>query len=177
MSDTFLFSVVLTGKSTEKTGLSERWWRRRRRFDPWFRDFFEEADEMERIMFNMIRQAFGTPAEREKARRRYVQQFGGFHSTHSGGSQISEEHEPLVDVFVQDTEVVIAAELHGINKDAIEVDATEDKVTISVDSTKRKYFRELNLPAKVDPKSSTASYKNGVLEVHLKIVGERLLIK
>jgi len=157
--------------------LSERWWRRKRRFDPWFGEFFEEADKMEKTMDNMIRQAFGSPAERERARRRYAYQFGDFHLTHSGGSQISEEYEPLVDVFKDETSVVIVADLPGIEKDTIEVNATEDKVIILVDSPKRKYYQELNLPAKVDPKSSVASYKNGVLEVRLKIVGERLLIK
>jgi len=157
--------------------LSGRWWRRRRRFDTWFGDVFEEADKMEKMMDNMIHQAFGSPAEREKARRRYIHQFGDFPSTHSGGSQINEEYEPLIDLFVDETSVVIVAELPGIDKKSIEVDATEDKVTISVDSPRREYYRELNLPTKVDPKSSVASYKNGVLEVRLKIVGERLLIK
>lgn len=158
--------------------MSKRWWRRRKRFDPWFGDFFEEADNLERIMDKMIRQAFGTPAEKQKARRRYVHQFGDFHSTHSTGSQVSEEYEPLVDLFEYETNVVIVAELPGFDKQSIEVDATEDKVTISVDSPKRKYYRELNLPARVDPKSSTVSYKNGVLQVRLqKLIGERLLIK
>jgi len=158
--------------------LSERWWRRRRRFDPWSGDFFEEADKMEKIMDDMIRQAFGSPAEREKARRSYAHQFGDFHSLRSGGSQIRVEYEPLVDVFVEETRVVIVAELPGVSKDYIEVNATEEAVTICVDSPQRRYHRELNLPVKVDPKSSAASYKNGVLEVRLKkLVDERLLIK
>jgi len=158
--------------------LSERRWRRKRRFDPWFGDFFDEADRIERIMDDMIRQAFGSPAEKEKARRHYVYQFGDFHPAHSHGSQITAEYEPLVDVFIEETSVAVIAELPGVAKDSIEVHATEDKVTISVDSSRRKYYKELNLPAKVDPKSSAASYKNGVLEVRLKkLVGERLLIK
>jgi len=158
--------------------LSERWWRRRRRFSPWFGDFFEDADKMEKMMDSMIGQSFGSHAEREKARRRYVYQFGDFRPNHSSDSQVNEEYEPLIDVFVDETSVVVVAELRGIDKESIEVDATEDKVTISVDSFKRKYYRELNLPARVDPKSSATSYKNGVLEVRLKkLVDERLFIK
>jgi len=158
--------------------LSERWWRRRKRFDPWFGDFLDEADKMDEMMDNMIRRAFGSPGERDKARRRYAHQFGDTHSAGQSNSQISEEFEPLVDVFVDETSVLIFAELPGIGKDILEVNATEDRVTISVDSPNRRYYRELNLPAKVDPKSSTASYKNGVLEVRLKkLVDERLLIK
>jgi len=133
---------------------------------------------MEKMMDDMIRQAFGSPAEREKARRRYASQFGSFHADNSGGSQISEEYEQLVDVFVDEASVVIVAELPGVDKESIEVDATENRVTILVDSPKRMYFRELILPARVDPKSSAASYRNGVLEVRLKkVVDERLLIK
>jgi len=139
--------------------LSERWWRRRRRLDPWFGDVFEEADKMERIMDDMMRQAFGSPVEREKARRHYV--------------QINEEYEPLVDLFVDEANVVIVAELPGIDKESIEVDATENKVAISVDSPRNKFCRELSLPARVDPKSSIASYRNGVLEVRLKKIVER----
>lgn len=139
--------------------MSERWWRRRRRLDPWFGDVFEEADKMEKMMDSMIRQAFGSPVEREKARRHYV--------------QINEEYEPLVDLFVDEANVVIVAELPGIDKESIEVDATEDRVAISVDSPRNKFHRELPLPARVDPKSSVASYRNGVLEVHLKKIVER----
>ena len=153
--------------------MSERWWRRRKRLDPWFGDVFEEADKMERIMDNMIRQAFGSPAEREKARRRYVHQFGDFrHPTQSDSSQVGEECEPLIDLFLDETSVVVVAELPGIDKESIEVDATEDKMTISVNSARHKYYRDLNLPAKVDPKSSAASFKNGVLEVRLKKIVE-----
>jgi len=173
-----LFSVVLSGKRREKTGLSERWWRRRRRFDPWSGDFFEEADKMDKIMDDVIREAFGNPAEREKARRRYVYHFGDSHPTYSGGSQISEEYEPLVDVFTDETSVVIVAQLPCVHKDHIKVHATEDKVTISMDSPEHSYYKELNLPTRVDPKSSTTSCKNGVLEVRLKkLVGERLFIR
>ena len=141
--------------------MSERWWRRRRRLDPWFGDVFDEADELERMTDNMMRQAFGSPAERDKARRRYV--------------QISEEDEPLVDLFVDEANVVIVAELPGVDKESIEVEAVEDKLTISVDSPRNKLHRELPLPARVDPNSSIASYRNGVLEVRLKRIVERRL--
>jgi len=159
--------------------LSERWWRRRKRYNnPWFGNFFEEADHMERMMDDMLRQALGNPAEREKVRRRYINQFGDFHSTHRDGSQTCEEYEPLIDVFVEEIDVIVVAELLGINKDSIEINATEDTLTITVKSPKHSYYKELNLPAKVDQKSSAASYRNGVLEVRLKkLIGERLLLR
>jgi len=46
----------------------------------------------------------------------------------------------------------------------------------------RRYRKELELPSTIDPKSSKATYKNGVLEVRLKKVergtkGEKLKIE
>jgi HSP20 family molecular chaperone IbpA len=117
--------------------LGERWWRRKRRFDPWFRDVFEETDKTERIIDDMIRQAFGSPEEREKARRYYVYQFGPLNSTHSGGSQIG-KYDPLVDVISEEKNVVVVAELLGVYKDQIKIHASEDKIEISVGSPRWK---------------------------------------
>lgn len=157
--------------------MSERWWRRKRRFAPWFGESFEGTGKTERILDDMIRQAFGSPEEREKARRYYVYQFGNVNSTHSGGSQIG-KHAPLVDVLSEETNVVVVAELPGVNKNQIEIHASEDKIEISVGSPRWKYYNKLNLPAKVDPKSSATSYKNGVLEIRLKkLVGKSYLTK
>ena len=47
----------------------------------------------------------------------------------------------------------------------IELSGTEDKLTISVDTHERKYFKEVELPAKVDSKKAASKYKNGVLDV------------
>ena len=44
----------------------------------------------------------------------------------------------------------------------------EDTLTISVDMPQRKYYKELEMPENVDPKSAKTNYKNGVLEVTLK---------
>ncbi|MMZ61831.1 Hsp20/alpha crystallin family protein [compost metagenome] len=61
----------------------------------------------------------------------------------------------------------MVAELPGVDKDKIKVRTTEDKVIIKAEGEK-KYYKEVELPAKVDPKSAKASYRNGVLEVKLK---------
>ncbi|RLF10715.1 MAG: Hsp20/alpha crystallin family protein, partial [Thermoprotei archaeon] len=39
---------------------------------------------------------------------------------------------------------------------------------ISVDTERRKYYKEVKLPARVKPDTAKASYKNGVLEVKLE---------
>ncbi|KYH37741.1 MAG: heat shock protein Hsp20 [Candidatus Bathyarchaeota archaeon B24] len=80
---------------------------------------------------------------------------------------ISERREPLVDVMSTDGEVKVIAELPGVEKKDIRLFGTEDTLTISVDTPERKYYKEIQLPAKVDPKKAKSSYKNGVLEVVL----------
>ena len=83
------------------------------------------------------------------------------------------EREPLVDVFSEDGVVKVVAELPGVEKQDIKLHATPKTLTISVDTPQRKYYKELELPAEIDPKTAKAVYKNGVLEVTLKKVEEK----
>lgn len=102
-----------------------------------------------------------------------IREFGNVRPTRFG-PQIREEREPLVDVYATDGEVKVIAELPGVEKDDIQLHGTEDTLTISVDTPQRKYFKEVKLPAKVNPKAARTSYKNGVLEVTLpKKEGEK----
>ena len=39
---------------------------------------------------------------------------------------------------------------------------------IRASNSKHKYYKEVELPSEVDPKSAKANYKNGVLEIRLK---------
>jgi HSP20 family protein len=180
--------------------LSEPWWRRKRDQDkrryPWF-DVFEEFDKLEDMMNEMMKNAFGEPSESLRTFRPYVygfsmsvgpdgkpviREFGNVQKNRYG-PKIKEEREPLVDILEEDRHVVIVAELPGVEKEEINLNATENALTISVNTARRKYHKELILPAKVDPRSAQASYKNGVLEVRMtKIVekmykGERISVK
>jgi HSP20 family protein len=76
--------------------------------------------------------------------------------------------EPLVDVINEPQQVRVVAELPGVEKPEIKTSITEDALTIKVDSTPHKYYKEVQLPAGVDPDSSKASYNNGVLEIVLQ---------
>jgi len=81
---------------------------------------------------------------------------------------VQEYREPLVDVVETDDEVKVVAELPGVEKDQIQLYATERTLTISVDTPERKYYKELELPAEVDPSTAKSKYRNGILEVVLK---------
>lgn len=79
-----------------------------------------------------------------------------------------EQREPLVDIVTGDRMVQVIAEVPGVEKQDINLNTTENSLTISVDTEDRKYYKEVLLPEKVDPESTKATYKNGVLEVSMK---------
>ena len=86
---------------------------------------------------------------------------------------VKEEREPLVDIVDADGEIKVIVELPGVEKEDIKLSGTDEQLTISVDTPQRKYFKEIDIPAKIDPKKAKSSYKNGVLEVTLPKVEEK----
>ena len=86
---------------------------------------------------------------------------------------VKEEREPLVDIVNTNGEIKVIIELPGVAKEDIKLSGTEDKLTISVEAPERKYFKEIEVPAKIDPKKAKTSYKNGVLEVTLPKIEEK----
>jgi HSP20 family protein len=162
--------------------LSE-WWRKKRKKSPhpWF-DIFEDFDRFEQMIDEMIRRAFETTSIEEKPFRPYVfgfsmsvgsdgkpifREFGNVQSSRFG-PQIRDEREPLIDVIDEKEIIIILAEIPGVEKNDIKLHVTEDHLAISVETTDRKYNKELTFPTKIDPRSSRALYKNGVLEIRLK---------
>jgi HSP20 family protein len=93
-----------------------------------------------------------------------IQEFGNLKKSLTG-PQVKEEREPLVDVVETNNEIRVVAELPGVEKTDIKLHGTEDSLTISVDTPQSKYYKEVNLPAKVKVKDAKSTYKNGVLEV------------
>lgn len=80
---------------------------------------------------------------------------------------VQEEREPLVDVIEEKDALKVVAEVPGVEKEDIDLKATENSLTISVDNKVRRYYKEVEFPSMVDPESVKASYRNGILEVTL----------
>jgi len=88
-----------------------------------------------------------------------------------------------VDIYEDADNVVIKAEIPGMNKEDISVSLTDDTVTISGKKTEEKkvekenyykkeirtgnFSRSFTLPCAVDREKVKATYKNGVLEIVL----------
>ena len=88
--------------------------------------------------------------------------------TPDGEPQISEEREPLTDIIEGDDDVAVTVELPGVEKEDIDLNVTKDTLEIKVDTPQRKYHKIVDLPCDVIPKTTKATYKNGVLDIAIK---------
>jgi HSP20 family protein len=78
---------------------------------------------------------------------------------------VADEREPLTDVLEDLAQVAVTMELPGVEKKDINLHMTADELEISVDTERRKYHKRVKLPAKVEPKTTKATYTNGILDV------------
>jgi len=88
---------------------------------------------------------------------------------------------PAVDVYEEGDNLVIKAELPGVNKDDIEIDVKETVLTLKGERSAQnevkedkyyrrersygKFMRSFTLPAHVDPEKITADFKDGILNI------------
>ncbi len=96
-----------------------------------------------------------------------VDSFGNIKETPKG-PVVEEAREPIVDVFDEKDHIRIIAEMPGVEKDDIKVDARKDRLEIKASSGERKYVKHVVLPAYVAPDTLAVSYKNGVVEIKIK---------
>ncbi len=93
----------------------------------------------------------------------------------SGETKVRKNREPLVEVHEEEDYIIVIAEMPGVNKDDIELNATTKSITISTQKIVfgRSYFKEIDLPAEIKQDYAKARYTNGILEVRLiKIKGK-----
>jgi HSP20 family protein len=95
-----------------------------------------------------------------------VESFGNIKQTPEGPS-VEEVREPLTDIFDEEHEIRIYAEMPGVDQKDIQLDLKDDILDIRAESGQRKYHKEVLLPARVDPKTMTSRYSNGILEIEV----------
>ncbi|MEM3827052.1 MAG: Hsp20/alpha crystallin family protein [Candidatus Micrarchaeaceae archaeon] len=101
---------------------------------------------------------------------------------------------PRIDMIDRGNELVIKADLPGVDKNDIKVNVYKESVTVSAQASKEReetgknyyyserassgYYRRIPLPVAVEPKKAKATFKEGMLEMVLpKAVGEGEEIK
>lgn len=105
----------------------------------------------------------------------------------SEGEEVKPEvpsvRKALVDVQETDKDIIVTAELPGVEREDIQLNATTERLEIQVKKKEEQkeekegyrmygsrytgYYRSVPLPAAVDPEKVKATHKNGVLEVIL----------
>lgn len=90
---------------------------------------------------------------------------------------------PLIDIAETDQELVLKAEMPGLDKDKIHVEVLPDRVSITGEVSEEReeketthycrervwsrFERSIPLPVEVASEQVKASYRNGLLEIHL----------
>jgi HSP20 family protein len=93
----------------------------------------------------------------------------------SGQRKVRKTREPLVEVNEEQDQIILIAEMPGVNKEDIQLNATNRSITISTEKivSGRSYFKEIDLPAAINQDYAKARYTNGILEVRLKKIKEK----
>jgi len=161
------------------------WWRRRREkdwddiFEEFFGREFEVFDELMEKMMRDIEEMFRL-AERGEVKpivrgfsirigpdgKPEIKEFGT--KPEALIKEGIEERKPLIDVIETDDEVQVIAEMPGVKKEDIDLNATERTLEIKAEGENRRYHEVVELPCEVIPESAKARYNNGVLEVVFK---------
>lgn len=147
-----------------------------------FGDFEREFEEMNELMNRMMRstgkpEVFGFSMHVGPDGVPHVERFGNVRP--QGNEMIVREtgqdvREPFTSSIIDEknNELYITAEMPGIQKEDIELNATGNEVVIKAQSQGRKYYKRENTPCPVNPDSARAKYNNGVLEITLKLKEE-----
>lgn len=157
-------------------------------FDEFMSNFDEEFRQMEENMARIFKDAMTNHNETTDNKpyvygfsmkvgpdgKPHIEEFGNVPGTIVDGHQhLTEGREPLTDVIEKEEEVNIIAELPGIEKKDITLEADEKTLTIDVNTAERRYHKELELPCEVKPDTTKATFKNGILEVKLPRVKKK----
>lgn len=89
--------------------------------------------------------------------------------------KVKDTKEPLVEVSEVEGQIIVIAEMPGVNKEDIEIKATNYSLTISTKphTENRSYYKEVDLPIAINSDYAKARYVNGILEIKLKKIDEK----
>jgi len=126
--------------------------------------------------FNDFEQLFGQLRNRD-----WLQPFHWPNAVQSHIPMFSEGKLPKVDIIDNDKDLLVRAELPGVDKKDLDISMTDNSVTFKActryedkeeendyfrsEIAQGEYHRTVGLPADVDIEKAKSSFKNGVLEI------------
>lgn len=111
-----------------------------------------------------MRAMYGFTVKLGAAGRPEMERFGTVRAPKTGAA-VEEVREPVVDVFDEGNEVVVIAEMPGVQESDIQFEIKQDLLLLSARREDRKYSKEVLLPFAVLADTAKASYANGILEL------------
>ena len=97
-----------------------------------------------------------------------VEPFGNVRrDAETGRATVHEVTEPPVDVFEEESHLLIVVEMPGIGDDDLTIELRDDILAISAQKGSKKYRKEILLPGGFNPDSIARSCRNGVLEIKM----------
>jgi HSP20 family protein len=97
-----------------------------------------------------------------------VEPFGNLRKdAQTGRATVHEVTEPPVDVFEEDSHILIVAEMPGIGDEDLQIELKDDILSIAAEKGAKKYRKEVLLPGTFESASMTQTCRNGVLEIKL----------
>jgi HSP20 family protein len=152
-------------------------------FDFDFRMGFADIDDLIRSMFKAANSSeaqnprsgavyYGYSVTVGPDGKPHVREFGNVKPTSRGTFQVG-TREPFVDTVVDEksNELKVVAEMPGVQREDIHLEALENSLNIRAEHGDRKYDTTVPLNEPVDTSTASATYNNGVLEVRMKLKG------
>ncbi|UNQ72616.1 archaeal heat shock protein Hsp20 [Infirmifilum sp. NZ] len=147
-------------------------------FDEWFRRVRKLMDEFDKMFEEMIREPFIEGRGGSRVIGPYYYGFSveigpdGVPKVREWGNirpgpvkpVIRDAIEPFTDVFDEGDYYRVIVDIPGVEKDQINIEATENSMIIST-SGDRKYYKEITFKDAIKPDTAKAQYKNGVLTI------------
>ncbi|MCC6064430.1 MAG: Hsp20/alpha crystallin family protein [Thermofilum sp.] len=154
----------------------DEWLRRTRRlfeefdklFEELMKESFEPLESGKRRVIGPFYYGFSVTIGPDGVPR--IREWGNIRPGLGARPRISEAVEPFVDVIEEEDVVKVIADVPGVEKEDINVEATETEVKIYAERGERKYFKIVKLPTRVRPETAKASYRNGVLTITIEKV-------
>ena len=95
-----------------------------------------------------------------------VEPFGNIHKDKATGQAVVQEiREPMVDIFEEEGQVLVIAEMPGISLEDIQLDVKDDILTLAAQKGEKRYRKEVLLPGAFRRDKITVSCNNGVAEI------------
>jgi HSP20 family protein len=131
-----------------------------------FKEFVKEEQTSNGVVRRYGPFVYGFSYTAEPGKEPVFQEFGNIKPSYRG-IEPSLGREPLVDIMEEKDKYKIFVELPGVDKEKVKLDVAEDSVEVKTEDDK-KFYKMINFDSAVNPDSSKASYKNGVLTLELE---------